>query len=97
MVNDILSGCKWLKKLMRIKGVGWNALADYEQARVLIMDGLVQDNFCIKFIYSSRNESRSVQNEDKGSKVQKKITYVQKASKTPKLEKTMSLVDEVRR
>ena len=60
-VHDLLQDCSELKRIIRIKGIGWNVLANYSNAKRLILEGLVRDTLLIKFIYSNRNGEKASQ------------------------------------
>jgi hypothetical protein len=73
-VNHILERRSEIKKVIRVKNIGWNVLTSRHMGRVLIEEGFSEDNLFIKFIYSNRNEEKSA-NDDR-PKNQKKVTYV---------------------
>jgi hypothetical protein len=55
-VNAILDARTELKKVYRVKNIGWNVLTTKEIGRRLIEEGYSEQDLFIKFIYSSRNE-----------------------------------------
>ena len=75
MVNQIIENYQFFDRVSRTRGVGWNVLASYQTAKLLITDGLVKDDIAIRFIYSNKNEARWNLFDEK-PKFQKKVTYV---------------------
>lgn len=73
-----------------MKNTGWSVQTDYDNARTLIQEGLNQDDIFIKFIYSNKNDGKQSQHEEKPLKLQKKVTYVQKANNSPQIVRTFS-------
>lgn len=55
-VNVILERRTELKKVIRVKNIGWNVLTSRHMGFKLIEEGFSEDNLFIKFIYSNRNE-----------------------------------------
>jgi hypothetical protein len=70
-------------KVVRVKGIGWNMLARYENAWKLVEEGLTKNDIQIRFIYSNKNELRA----------DKKSTFVEKGHKQTYLEKSSSAVE----
>ena len=61
LVHDLLQDCSEFKRVNRIKGIGWNVLTNYSNAKRLIVEGLVRDNLLIRLIYSNRNVEKASQ------------------------------------
>jgi hypothetical protein len=55
-VDAILERRTELKKVIRVKNIGWNVLTSRHVGRMLIEEGFSEDSLFIKFIYSNRNE-----------------------------------------
>ena len=71
-VHELLSHKDEIKKVVRVKNVGWNVLVLTENGKQLIQEGINLSNSFIKFIYSNRNEEKN----NKPNKLQKTVTYV---------------------
>jgi hypothetical protein len=66
-------------------------LTDYDSARRLIVDGLIKDNLLVRFVYSNKNEEKNSPVEK--PKFEKKVTYKEKSSKPPQMEKSQSYAE----
>lgn len=76
-VNNILNSRTQLKKVIRVRNLGWNVLTTKEAGRILIEYGFTEGNLFFKFIYSSLNDKNA---DDRTPKAQKKVTYVEKTT-----------------
>ena len=76
-VNNILNSRTQLKKVIRVRNLGWNVLTTKETGSILIEDGFTEGNLFFKFIYSSLNDKNA---DDRTPKAQKKVTYVEKTT-----------------